>query len=110
LQYVKTNNQNENEFFVLFCLVIFLSATLGVMSVQGRNNHSGSYLSWAWWNGLVGLIMTIITFVALIALVMDMEYSITNKTSGQMTRLLLKDFQMKKSLLFVSDLQNNSVL
>ncbi len=80
------------------------------MSVQGRNNHSGSYLSWAWWNGLVGLIMTIITFVALIALVMDMEYSITNKTSGQMTRLLLKDFQMKKSLLFVSDLQNNSVL
>jgi len=94
----------------LFSLVIFLSATLGLMSVQGRNHHSGAFLSWAWWNGLVGLIMTIITFVALIALVMDMEYSVTNKTSGQMKRLVLKCFQMKKSLLFVSELQNNSIL
>jgi len=94
----------------LFSLVIFLSATLGLMSVQGRNNHSGAFLSWAWWNGLVGLIMTIITFVALIALVMDMEYSVTNKSSGQIKRLVLKYFQMKKSLLFVSELQNNNIL
>ncbi|CAF3970280.1 unnamed protein product, partial [Rotaria sp. Silwood1] len=68
---------------------VFISATLGVMSVQGRSNHSGAFLDWAWWNGLVGLIMTIICFISLIAFVMDMRLSPSNHRKSKMKRLPL---------------------
>ncbi|CAF1299579.1 unnamed protein product [Rotaria sordida] len=68
---------------LLFICIVFLSATLGVMSVQGRNNHSGS-LEWAWWVGLVGLIMTIIDFFALIALILVMRVSPSNRQTLKM--------------------------
>lgn len=45
---------------------MFLSATLGVMSVQGRSNRLLASLSWAWWVGLAGLIVTIVCWIALI--------------------------------------------
>ncbi|CAF4549901.1 unnamed protein product [Rotaria socialis] len=64
---------------VVFFLMVFLSATLGVMSVQGRSNRISAFLDWAWWNGMVGLIMTIICFFALIALILDMEFSPVNR-------------------------------
>ncbi|CAF3864106.1 unnamed protein product [Adineta steineri] len=56
---------------LLFLTIIFLSAALGVMSVQGRNHHSGAYLDWAWWIGLLGLIMTIICVILLIIFILD---------------------------------------
>ena len=62
----------------LYIIVVFLSATLGVMSVQGRSGHI-AFLDWAWWNGLVGLIMTIVCFFALIIFILDMEFSPTNQ-------------------------------
>jgi hypothetical protein len=49
--------------------VIFLSASLGVMSVQGRSNHPGAYLDWAWSNGIAGLVMTIVCVIALLAFI-----------------------------------------
>ncbi|CAF1615974.1 unnamed protein product [Rotaria sp. Silwood1] len=63
---------------LLFISIIFISATLGVMSVQGRSNYSG-FLDWAWWNGLVGLIMTIVCFFSLFALILDMKLSPSNR-------------------------------
>ncbi|CAF0982003.1 unnamed protein product [Adineta steineri] len=71
---------------LLFICITFLSATLGVMSVQGRRGHILARLDWAWWNGLVGLIMTIITFLALIILVLDMRYSAVNKGASKNQR------------------------
>ncbi|CAF3597769.1 unnamed protein product [Rotaria sp. Silwood1] len=71
---------------LLFISIVFISATLGVMSVQGRSNHSGAFLDWAWWNGLVGLIMTIICFISLIAFVMDMRLSPSNHRKSKMKR------------------------
>ncbi|CAF1349201.1 unnamed protein product [Adineta ricciae] len=62
---------------LLFICIVFISATLGVMSVQGRSGHI-AYLDWAWWNGLVGLIMTIVCFFALIIFILDMKFSPTN--------------------------------
>ena len=35
------------------------------MSKQGRDNHPGSFLDWAWWIGMLGLVVTIIFFVIL---------------------------------------------
>ncbi|CAF1220172.1 unnamed protein product [Rotaria sordida] len=75
---------------LLFICIIFLSATLGVMSVQGRNNHPLAFLDWAWWNGLVGLIMTIVTFVALIGLIIDMRLSPRNNETKKMKKLSKK--------------------
>ncbi|UJR30744.1 hypothetical protein I4U23_018264 [Adineta vaga] len=43
---------------LLLICIIFLSATLGVMSVQGRSGRIGAYLDWAWWNGLVDMNMS----------------------------------------------------
>ena len=62
----------------MFSLVIFLSASLGLMSDQGRNNHPAAFLDWAWWNGLVGLIFTIITFITLLAFLADMNVQKTS--------------------------------
>jgi hypothetical protein len=45
------------------------------MSVQGRNNHNGAYLSWAWWIGMIGLIVTIIFVVVLIGFMIDVARS-----------------------------------
>lgn len=41
------------------------------MSDQGRDNHPGAYLSWAWWIGLIGLIITIICVGMLIGFIVD---------------------------------------
>jgi uncharacterized membrane protein len=72
LQYVKIKIKSSIE---NVCLVVFLSASLALMSVQGRANHPSSYLDWAWWNGLVGLIMTIVCFFSLIFLILDLRFS-----------------------------------
>ncbi|UJR17372.1 hypothetical protein I4U23_004267 [Adineta vaga] len=64
---------------LLFLTVIFLSAALGVMSVQGRSNHPGAYLDWAWWIGLLGLIVTIICIALLIVFIIDIYRSNTSK-------------------------------
>jgi hypothetical protein len=45
------------------------------MSVQGRSNHNGAYLDWAWWIGLIGLIVTIIYVVVLIGFIVDVVLS-----------------------------------
>lgn len=75
-------------------LVIFISAALGVMSTQGRQNHPGAFLDWAWWNGLVGLIMTIICCFSLIAFIVYMRISLkplqTTNQSAQLPKQ--KDF------------------
>ncbi|CAF3017390.1 unnamed protein product [Rotaria sp. Silwood2] len=63
---------------LLFICIVFISATLGVMSVQGRSDYSG-FLDWAWWNGLVGLIMTIVFFFSLFAIILDMRLSPLNR-------------------------------
>ncbi|CAF5033331.1 unnamed protein product, partial [Rotaria sp. Silwood1] len=70
---------------LLFICIVFLSATLGVMSVQGRSNQAG-FLDWAWWNGLVGLIMTIVCFFSLIALILDMRVSPSNRQTLKMKK------------------------
>jgi heme/copper-type cytochrome/quinol oxidase subunit 2 len=56
-----------------------VSASLGVMSNQGRNNHSGAYLDWAWWIGLIGLIITIICLILLIIFIVDTVRSNSSK-------------------------------
>ncbi|CAF4507413.1 unnamed protein product, partial [Rotaria socialis] len=71
---------------LLFVAMVFLSATLGVMSVQGRSNRISAFLDWAWWNGMVGLIMTIICFFALIALILDMKFSSVNRQIPKLKR------------------------
>ena len=68
--------------------VVFISASLGVMSVKGRSGHSG-FLDWAWWNGLVGLIMTIVCFFALLCLLFDMTpnaHAMSAKLNQKMLR------------------------
>ncbi len=45
------------------------------MSVQGRSNHNGAYLAWAWWIGLIGLTVTIIYVVVLIGFIIDVALS-----------------------------------
>ncbi|CAF4519023.1 unnamed protein product [Rotaria socialis] len=71
---------------LLFVAMVFLSATLCVMSVQGRSNRISAFLDWAWWNGMVGLIMTIICFFALIALILDMKFSSVNRQIPKLKR------------------------
>jgi hypothetical protein len=56
-------------------LVIFLSASLGLMGGKGRSNHPLSFLDWAWWNGLVGLLMTIFCFLSLISFLAYIRFS-----------------------------------
>jgi hypothetical protein len=78
----------------LFFLVIFISATLGLMSVQGRNNHKAAFLDWAWWNGLVGLIMTIICFFALLSMIAYMQFSVSS-LAGRRISPQQKSFKTK---------------
>jgi hypothetical protein len=54
------------------------------MSVQGRNNHNGAYLDWAWWIGLIGLIVTIIFVVILIGFTVDVALSNTANKFDQL--------------------------
>ncbi|CAF0926079.1 unnamed protein product [Adineta ricciae] len=67
---------------LLFLTIIFLSAALGVMSVQGRSNHPGAYLDWAWWIGLLGLIVTIICVVLIIVFILDIYQTNTPKMNN----------------------------
>ncbi|CAF1425926.1 unnamed protein product [Adineta ricciae] len=67
---------------LLFLTIIFLSAALGVMSAQGRSNHPGAYLDWAWWIGLLGLIVTIICVVLIIVFVLDIYQTNTPKMNN----------------------------
>ncbi len=54
------------------------------MSVQGRNNHNGAYLAWAWWIGLIGLIVTIIFVIVLIGFIIDVARSPSVNNFGQL--------------------------
>ncbi|CAF3689888.1 unnamed protein product [Rotaria socialis] len=87
---------------VVFFLMVFLSATLGVMSVQGRSNRISAFLDWAWWNGMVGLIMTIICFFALIALILDMEFSPVNRQIPKLKKLFKKQAIFQCFILYFS--------
>lgn len=57
----------------MFCLVVFLSAALGVMSVQGRNGRVSATLGWSWGVGLAGLIVTIVCWITLIGFLLYMQ-------------------------------------
>ena len=59
----------------MFSLVVFLSASLGVMSVQGRNGRVSATLGWSWGVGLAGLIVTIVCWITLIAFLIYMQLS-----------------------------------
>ncbi|CAF2007841.1 unnamed protein product [Rotaria magnacalcarata] len=71
---------------LLLVAITFISATLGVMSVQGRLKRISAFLDWAWWNGLIGLIMTITCCFSLIAFVLDMKLSGRNRQTPKSTR------------------------
>ncbi|CAF3572193.1 unnamed protein product [Rotaria socialis] len=71
---------------LLLVAITFISATLGVMSVQGRSNRIAAFLDWAWWNGLIGLIMTITCCFSLIAFILDMKLSARNRQTPKFER------------------------
>jgi hypothetical protein len=81
--FTRTINQKNRDF--LFRLVIFISATLGLMSDQGRDNHQWAFLDWAWWNGLAGLLITILCFVSLLSLVAYLK--ISSSSTGRPPKL-----------------------